>query len=157
MAAVAVGVDAGDGLLVELGEKDVGDGVVDGVGRVLEEVGEADVQAAFAQADGGVERGEAAEANVERGDGRAGTEFAVLVLEDGDEGGRCGGFLSRVACVWVSPGGIGALLRESLEESGRWRRRRRRKELQKLTQRGGAGMLRCGQSLVSLLRDRCLY
>ena len=55
VAAVAVGVDAGDGLFVELGEKDVGDGVVDGLGRVLEDVGEADVEAAFAQADGGVE------------------------------------------------------------------------------------------------------
>jgi hypothetical protein len=43
VAAVAVGVGAGYGLLVELGEKDVGDGVVDGVGRVLEEVGEADI------------------------------------------------------------------------------------------------------------------
>ena len=55
VAAVAVGVDAGDGLLVELGEKDVGDGVMDGLGGVLEDVGEADVQAAFAEADGGVE------------------------------------------------------------------------------------------------------
>jgi len=55
VAAVAVGVGAGDGLLVELGEKDVGDGVMDGLGGVLEDVGEADVQAAFAEADGGVE------------------------------------------------------------------------------------------------------
>ncbi len=55
VAAVAVGVDAGDGLLVELGEKDVSDGVVDGVGCVLEDVGETDVQAAFAETDGGVE------------------------------------------------------------------------------------------------------
>jgi hypothetical protein len=29
VAAVTVGVDAGDGLLVELGEEDVGDGVMD--------------------------------------------------------------------------------------------------------------------------------
>jgi hypothetical protein len=55
MAAVAVGVDASDGLLVELREKDVGNGVVDGLGCGLEEVGEADVEAAFAEADGGVE------------------------------------------------------------------------------------------------------
>jgi hypothetical protein len=55
VAAVAVGVDAGDGLLVEFGEKDVGDGVVDGFGGVLEDVGETDVQAAFAETDGGVE------------------------------------------------------------------------------------------------------
>jgi hypothetical protein len=43
VAAVAVGVGAGYGLFVELGEKDVGDGVVDGVGRVLEQVGETDI------------------------------------------------------------------------------------------------------------------
>ena len=84
-AAVPVGVGAGYGLSVELGEENVGDGVVDGLGRVLEQVGETDVEAAFAEADGGVERGEAAEADVERGDRGAGAEFAVLVLEDGDE------------------------------------------------------------------------
>jgi hypothetical protein len=90
VAAVAVGVDGGDGLLVELGEEDVGDGVVDGLGCVLEEVREADVEAAFAEADGGVEGGEAAETDVELGDGRAGAEVAVLLFEDGDEGGHFG-------------------------------------------------------------------
>jgi hypothetical protein len=90
VAAVAVGVDAGDGLLVELGEEDVGDGVMDGLGCGLEEVGEANVQTAFAEADGGIERGEAAEADVERGDRGAGAELAVLVFEDIDERGRRG-------------------------------------------------------------------
>ena len=92
VAAVAVGVVAGDGLFVELGEKDVGDGVMDGLGCGLEDVGETDVEATFAQTDGGVEGGEAAEADVECGDGGAGAEFAVLVLEDGDEGGGCRDF-----------------------------------------------------------------
>ncbi len=87
MAAVAVGVAACDRLLVELGEQDVGDGVMDGAGRVLEEIGKADMQVALAQADGGVERGEAAETDVERRDGRAGAKLAVLVLEDFDERG----------------------------------------------------------------------
>ena len=87
VAAVAVGVDGGDGLLVELGEEDVGDGVMDGLGCVLEEIGEADVETAFAEADGGVEGGEAAETDVELRDGRAGTEVAVLLFEDGDERG----------------------------------------------------------------------
>ncbi|MBB5345782.1 hypothetical protein [Tunturibacter empetritectus] len=36
VAAVAVGVGGGDGFFVELGEEDVGDGVVNGVGRGLE-------------------------------------------------------------------------------------------------------------------------
>jgi hypothetical protein len=88
VAAVAVGVDGGDGLLVELGEEDVGDGVVDGFGCVLEEIGEMDLEAAFAEADGGVEGGEAAEADVEWRDRRAGAEVAVLLLEDGDQGGH---------------------------------------------------------------------
>jgi hypothetical protein len=48
------------------------------------------VETAFAQTDGGVERGEAAEADVELRDGRAGAEVSVLLLEDGDEGGHFG-------------------------------------------------------------------
>jgi len=42
------------------------------------------VQAAFAQANGGVEGGEAAEADVEWRDRGAGAELAVLLFEDGD-------------------------------------------------------------------------
>ena len=55
VTAVAVSVGWNDGLFVELGEEDVGDGVMDGVGSGLEQVGEADVESAFAQADRGVE------------------------------------------------------------------------------------------------------
>jgi hypothetical protein len=90
VAAVAVGVVRGDGLLVELGEEDVRDGAVDRLGRGFEQVGEADVQVAFAETDGGVERGEATETNVEGRNGRAGTEVAVLLLKDGGEGRRVG-------------------------------------------------------------------
>jgi hypothetical protein len=57
-----------------------------GLWRVLEDVGEADVQAAFAQANGGVERGEAAKANVERRHGSARSEGAVLLLKYGHQG-----------------------------------------------------------------------
>ena len=155
MAAVAVGVDAGDGFFVELGEEDVGDGVMDGLGGVLEKIGEADVEAAFAEADGGVEGGEAAEADVERGDGGARAEFAVLVLEDSDEGGGWGDFPGAwlsgfrwMKCYW------GRLEEES------WRGRgRRRKELQELTQGRWAGMLRGGQGwvLVCRLVQRSFY
>jgi hypothetical protein len=90
VASVAIGVEAGDGLSVELGEENVGDGVMDGFRRCFEEIGEANVEAAFAKADGGVERGKAAEADIESRDGGTGAEFAVLVLEDGDEGGGRG-------------------------------------------------------------------
>ncbi len=50
------------------------------------------MQAAFGEAGGGVEGGEAAEADVERRDGRAGVKLAVLLLEEGDEGGGGCGF-----------------------------------------------------------------
>jgi hypothetical protein len=55
VAAVAVGVGWGDGLLIELGEQDVGDGAVDGFRSVLEKVGEANVETAFAKSNSGVE------------------------------------------------------------------------------------------------------
>ena len=55
VAAVAVGMGGGNWLLVKLGEEDVGDGVVNVVGGGFEQIGESDVQAAFAEADGGVE------------------------------------------------------------------------------------------------------
>jgi len=151
VAAVAVGVCAGDGLLVKLGEEDVSDGVMNGLGCGFEEVGEANVEAGFAEADGGVEGGEAAEADVERGDGGAGAEFAVFVFKDRDERGGRGGFFCARLFGSGSECGIGdGLLQycrwELVEESG-GRCGLRRKELQELTQRGGAGMLRCGQSL----------
>ena len=98
VAAVAVGVGGGDGFLVELGEQDVGDGVVDGVGCVLEDVGETDVEAAFAEADGGVEGGEAAETDVEGRDGRAGAKVSVLLFKYGDE---CGGHYGLRLARWV--------------------------------------------------------
>jgi hypothetical protein len=83
-------------LAVELGEEDVGDGVVDAFGRGLEEVREADVEDALAQADGGIEGGEATETDVQSGDGSAGPQLAVLVLEDGNQRGGHDGF--RLTC-----------------------------------------------------------
>jgi hypothetical protein len=59
---------------------------------VLQDVGEADVKATFAQADRGVQRGEAAEADIQRRDRRARTEFAIFVFKDGYEGSGCGIF-----------------------------------------------------------------
>ncbi len=86
VAAVAVGVLGRDGLLVKLRQKNVRDGVVDALRSVLQQVREPDVQAALAQADRCIERGEAAEADVERWNGGARAKLAVLGLEDGDEG-----------------------------------------------------------------------
>jgi hypothetical protein len=111
------------------------------------------VEAAFAEADGGVEGGEAAEADVEGRNGRAGAKFAVLVLEDGDEGGGRGGFFrAGLFCFEIRAGGMDGCCVDLVEESGGWCWGwSRRKELQELTQGRGAGMLRSGQGW-SLLR-----
>ena len=58
-----------------------------GLGCVFEEVGEADVETAFAEADGGVEEGETAEADVElRDGGRAGAEVWYCSSKTGMSG-----------------------------------------------------------------------
>ncbi|MGH9596265.1 MAG: hypothetical protein ACRD3K_05660 [Edaphobacter sp.] len=72
------------------------------------------MKTAFAETDGGVERGEAAEANVEWRDGSAGTQFAVLVLEDGDEGGGCGDlFCAGLSRFYRLQRGCGSFMEES--------------------------------------------
>jgi hypothetical protein len=150
VASIAVGVEPGDGFSVELGQQDMGDGVMDIVGCGFEDVGESDVEAAFAETDGGVERGEAAEADVESWDGGAGTEFTIFVLEDRDQG--CGGgnlFGARL----LGAGGLERCCGDLPEESG-GRCWRRRKELQELAQGRGAGMLRCGQGLFLVMGAR---
>jgi hypothetical protein len=94
------------------------------------------VQAAFAKADGGVEGGEAAKADVEWRDGSTGAEFAVLLFEDGDEGGGgCGLWLGgarfsrETGFEWGRAGGGKLVLREERGSCGRG------EELQKLAQR----------------------
>jgi hypothetical protein len=98
VAAVPVGVGRGDGLFVELGEQNVGDGAVDGLGSMFEEVGEADVEAAFAEADRGVERGEPMETDVERRNGCAGPEVSVLLFKYWNE---CRGHYGLRLARWV--------------------------------------------------------
>ena len=86
-ALVAEVLGGADGLLVELGEENVGDGADHGLRRAFQEIGEVDIDLAFAEADGGVERGKAAEADRDGRHGRARAEGPVLFLEDGDEVG----------------------------------------------------------------------
>jgi hypothetical protein len=74
-----------DGLAIEFGDEDVGDGSEDRLWCAFEEVGEADAELAFAESDGGVEAGEAIEANVNRRDGSARSECAVLFFKPLDE------------------------------------------------------------------------
>src|ERR1700722_10042795 len=74
-----------DGFAIELGEKGVRDGVEDGLRCTLEQVGERDENFAFAETDGGVERGEAPKAHMDGRDGRARAKRAVLFLKDGGD------------------------------------------------------------------------
>lgn|SRR5579862_4996546 len=71
-----------DGLAVELGEEDVGDGAQHALRRAFEQVRETDKDAAFAQADGGVQRGESAETDEDGRHGRPRTEGAILLLKN---------------------------------------------------------------------------
>jgi hypothetical protein len=105
VATVAVSVCRSDGFFIELGEQNVCDGPMYGLGRVLEKVGEADVKTPFAEPNGGVETSEPVEADVERRNGCAGPEVSVLLFKYGDEwGGHYGLRLARwiVGCrVWA--------------------------------------------------------
>ena len=79
-----------DGLAVKLSQENVCDGVEDGFGRPLEKIGEAGVDLAFAKANGGVQRGESPEADMDGRHGRARANDAVFELKDGDDVGGHG-------------------------------------------------------------------
>ena len=89
VAGVVGGVDV---FLVQLGEEDVSDGVDDGFGRAFKQVGEADEDLAFTQADGGIERSEPAEPDRDGRHGSARTECAVFLLKYWGEIGGHGCF-----------------------------------------------------------------
>ena len=69
-------------LAIELRDQDVRNGAQHRLRRAFQDVGERNVQAAFAQPDGGVEGGEAAEAHMEGWHGRARADNAIFVLEN---------------------------------------------------------------------------
>src|ERR1700678_3065848 len=68
---VAMVVRAVDGLLIDLGDEDVRNGVNHGLLRTFEQIRKTDVQFAFAQPDGCIEGDEAPEADVKRWHRRA--------------------------------------------------------------------------------------
>ena len=79
-----------DGPLVELGQENVGDGADHRLGRAFQQVREVDANLPFAQADGGVQRGKAAETDRDGGHGRPGAQGPVLLLKDWDKiSGHC--------------------------------------------------------------------
>ena len=61
-----------DGLLVQLGQEDMCDGANDALRGALDQVGKADKDFAFTQANGGIQRCESTKANRDRGDRRPG-------------------------------------------------------------------------------------
>jgi hypothetical protein len=77
-ALVAQIVHGIDWFAIKLGKKNVRDGVQDRLGRTLEQIGEAGKDLALAKANGGVERGEAPEADVDGRHGRARAKGSVL-------------------------------------------------------------------------------
>lgn len=137
MATITVGMRWGNGFAVELGEKNMRDGVVDRLGSLLEQIGQANVEASFTKADRGVERSEAAETDVEGRDGGARSKRAVLLLKDGDKGLRSG--KGGAGSLWR---GLGRRAGRRVEEHGRLRSLR--KKMQELTQ-SGAGLIRGAQ------------
>ena len=74
-----------DGLLVEFGEKNMSNGADDILGSAFDEIGEADEDFTFAQADGCVQRCEAAEAHGKRRHRRSRAQNTIFLLKYGDQ------------------------------------------------------------------------
>lgn len=72
-----------DGLFVEFGEQDMRDRADDAFGRAFNEIGEADEDLAFAEANGGVQGCEAAEANREGRHRRSRAQGSIFLLKNG--------------------------------------------------------------------------
>src|SRR6185437_4617440 len=85
MTPVAIGVDGSDGLLVELGQQNMCDRPMNGFRSRLQQIGEANMKPSFAQANRGVQRGEAAKADIERRNRSPRAKVSVLLFKDGDE------------------------------------------------------------------------
>src|SRR5206468_420780 len=82
VTAIAICVRGSNRLLVELRQKDVRDCVMNRLRRMFEEIGEANMQPAFAESNCCVQGSESTKANVEGRNGRARPEVAVLFLKN---------------------------------------------------------------------------
>ncbi len=74
-----------NGLAVQLGQQDMGDGANYGLGSTLKQVGKADEDLAFAKTDGGVERSETAQTDMDGRHGRPRAKDPVLFLKNGSK------------------------------------------------------------------------
>lgn len=82
VATIAVGMIGRDRLFVEFCQQNMSDGMVNRIGCMLENVREAHMQPSVAQSNGCIERGKAAEADVNGWDRRTRAEIAILLLKD---------------------------------------------------------------------------
>ena len=84
--ALVAGIVGGvDGFAIDLGHQNVQDGTDDRLRSSFEQVREADLERTLAQPDGGVERGETAEAQSQRREGRPRAQEPILFFVDGLE------------------------------------------------------------------------
>ena len=79
--AITSGVPGFNGLAVNLGEKNVNYRLENGFGRTFEQIGNAHANLAVAQANGVVDVGEGIKLKAKFGNGCAGAQFAVGLLE----------------------------------------------------------------------------
>ena len=89
VAAVAIVVECLNRLLVELGEKDVRDGLQNGGGSTFKQVRETYMEAAFAQTDRGIQGNKSTEFDLKRGHGRTRPKIAIRNLKDLLQFQRC--------------------------------------------------------------------
>ena len=96
MPAIPVCVKPFDRLFVELGEQNMRDSTVDRFGCMFQQIREPNVKPAFPETNRRIQRGEAAEPDIERRDRSARTKLAILMLKDFGQGG--GHFKLSLAC-----------------------------------------------------------
>ena len=82
VSPIARGVKSLDRLLVNLRQQDVSDGLDHILRRAFQQIGEANVKHAFAQADGVVHVGEGIELDAELRDGRTRAQVSINAVQD---------------------------------------------------------------------------
>jgi len=84
--AVTCGVGSVNGLAMKLGNKDMEDGIEHRFGRAFKEIRKANKDASLAQADSAIDVGETIETDLKLRHRRAGTQIAICLLKNLDEG-----------------------------------------------------------------------
>jgi hypothetical protein len=85
--AVTRGMDGIDGFPIKLGDENMQDGIEHRFRRALKKIREADEDALLAQADGAIDVSKAIEADLKFRHRRTGTQIAICLLKNLDDGG----------------------------------------------------------------------